>query len=119
MKTSVNLSAKQFRQSDLAEMVTEVLDETGLAPRGLVLEITESVLMEDVQATAETLRRMKDLGVKAAIDDFATGYSSLSYLKRFPVSYLKIDRSFMDGLGQDPEDKGIVAAVITGAHTLG
>ena len=115
----VNLSARQFQHPELARDIARVLRETGLDPRDLCLEITESAVMKDVQSTIATLQELKALGVKFAIDDFGTGYSSLSYLKRFPVSYLKIDRSFIDGLEKDPEDTVLVSGVITLAHTLG
>ncbi len=115
---SVNLSARQFRQSGLAKDVSEIIETSGLDPATLILEITESVLMDNAQSTVSTLRDLKNLGVKIAIDDFGTGYSSLSYLKRFPVDFLKIDRSFVSGLPEDVEDQGIVAAVISLAHTL-
>jgi diguanylate cyclase (GGDEF)-like protein len=115
----VNLSARQFQHPDLAEDIARVLRETGLDPCSLCLEITESALMKDVQSTITTLQELKGLGVKFAIDDFGTGYSSLSYLKRFPVSFLKIDRSFIDGLEKDPEDTVLVSGIITLAHTLG
>jgi EAL domain-containing protein (putative c-di-GMP-specific phosphodiesterase class I) len=84
----------------------------------LILEITESVVMEDAQANIATLRTLKSLGVQLAIDDFGTGYSSLSYLKRFPVDLLKIDRSFVARLGENNEDTAIVQAVVSLAHTL-
>ncbi len=116
---SVNLSAKQFRQPDLAEDVGAVLQGCGLDPSGLTLEITESTAMEDVDATAETLVKLKSMGVRIEVDDFGTSYSSLSYLKRFPVDYLKIDRSFVGGLGENSEDEEIVGAVVELAHTLG
>ena len=115
---SVNLSARQFRQADLVRTVSDTLGETGFDPRSLVLEITESAVMEDAQANAQTLRELKALGVRIAIDDFGTGYSSLAYLKRFPVDFLKIDRSFVDGLGHDRDDEGIVSSVVNLAHTL-
>ena len=95
-----------------------MLRETGLEPRRLQLEITESVVMERADATVTTLQHLKDLGVGLAIDDFGTGYSSLSYVTRFPVDCLKIDRAFVAGLGQDREQTAIVQAVITLAHTL-
>jgi diguanylate cyclase (GGDEF)-like protein/PAS domain S-box-containing protein len=115
---SVNLSARQFRQPNIAEEVAEVLRETGLSPSCLVLEITESVMMDDARSSVDALRKLKDLGVRIAVDDFGTGYSSLSYLKRFPVDYLKIDRSFINGLSEDIEDAAIVQAVVTLAQTL-
>ena len=115
---SVNLSARQFGQPGLAETVRTAIDGAGLDPGSLVLEITESAVMEDAQANAETLHELKGLGVGVAIDDFGTGYSSLAYLKRFPVDYLKIDRSFVDGLGEDPDDEGIVSSVVNLARTL-
>jgi diguanylate cyclase (GGDEF)-like protein/PAS domain S-box-containing protein len=116
---NVNLSARQFQHPGLSGEAAEVLRETGLEPGSLALEITESVVMEDAESNIEALRRLKALGVRLAIDDFGTGYSSLSYLKRFPVDVLKVDKSFVDGLGQDPEDDAIVRAVITLAHSLG
>jgi diguanylate cyclase (GGDEF)-like protein/PAS domain S-box-containing protein len=115
---SVNLSARQFRQPNLAHHVAQALQRSGLAPQYLTLEITESVVMEDAATTIVTLHDLKALGIKLAIDDFGTGYSSLSYLKRFPVDTLKIDRSFLAGLGQNPEDTAIVEAVTNLAHAL-
>ncbi len=115
----VNLSARQFNQPELAGEVAEVLRETGLEPGGLTLEITESVLMDDARSSTDTLHELKALGVRIGVDDFGTGYSSLSYLKRFPVDYLKVDRSFVAGLGRDLEDTGIVSAMIDLSHTLG
>ena len=116
---SVNLSAKQFQQPHLLEGISEVLESTGLEPCGLVLEITESVLMEDAQANIATLEGLKGLGVQLAIDDFGTGYSSLEYLKRFPVDVIKIDRSFVQGLGLSSKDTAIVQTVINLADALG
>ncbi len=115
----VNLSARQLQDGALMADIAHALQESGLPPQSLQLEITESVVMEDASATIETLRGLKALGVRLAIDDFGTGYSSLSYLKRFPVDVLKIDKSFVDGLGDDPEDTAIVQAVVTLAHSLG
>jgi EAL domain-containing protein (putative c-di-GMP-specific phosphodiesterase class I) len=99
-------------------VVASALRETGTDPATLRLEITESVLMEDAGSTHVALRELRDLGVRLSIDDFGTGYSSLTYLKRFPVDELKVDRSFVDGLGSDAEDTAIVAAVVNLAHTL-
>jgi diguanylate cyclase (GGDEF)-like protein len=118
VSVSVNLSARQFADPNLVEIVSAALRESGLAPSGLWLEITESVLMEEAETTVETLRALRSLGVHLSIDDFGTGYSSLSYLKRFPVDVLKIDRSFVDGLGTDPEDEAIVTAVVRLAQAL-
>jgi EAL domain-containing protein (putative c-di-GMP-specific phosphodiesterase class I) len=96
-----------------------MLQETGLDPALLKLEITESAVMADAETAIATLRRLKALGVGLAIDDFGTGYSSLNYLRHFPVDALKIDRAFVAGLGRDDGDAAIVAAVIGLAHTLG
>jgi diguanylate cyclase (GGDEF)-like protein/PAS domain S-box-containing protein len=115
---SVNLSARQFENPRLIQDIENTLRQTGLDPHSLKLEITESVAMQDPDATATTLRRLKTLGVRLAIDDFGTGYSSLSYLKRFPVDTLKIDRSFVDGLGHDGQDTAIVQSVIALARAL-
>jgi EAL domain-containing protein (putative c-di-GMP-specific phosphodiesterase class I) len=114
----VNLSARQFVQADLVEMVARALFLSRLDPSCLKLEITESVLMRDIDGTIDKLWALKDLGVQLAIDDFGTGYSSLSYLKRFPVDTLKIDRSFVSGLGQDSNDTAIVRSVVALAKSL-
>jgi diguanylate cyclase (GGDEF)-like protein/PAS domain S-box-containing protein len=116
---SVNLSGRQLSHPSLVDDVARVLAETGIEPSRLELEITESVLMDDVEASQDTLTRLRQLGVRLGIDDFGTGYSSMSYLRRFPVDVLKVDRSFVDGLGADPSDSAIVAAIVTLAHTLG
>jgi len=118
LRVTVNLSARQFADPDLIAAVAEALARAQLPPDALWLEITESVLMEEVKATADTLLALKRLGVHLAVDDFGTGYSSLSYLKRFPVDMLKIDRSFIDGLGTDPEDGAIVLAIVSLAQAL-
>ncbi len=115
---SVNLSARQFQYGGLVAEVAEILDQTGLQPCYLKLEITESVLMHDVESTLETLRQLKALGVRLAIDDFGIGYSSLNYLTRFPVDVLKIDRSFVDRLGIERESTAIIQAIVTLANTL-
>ena len=119
MQVSVNLSACQFADDDLVGSVAAALADTGLPPDALWLEITESVVMDGVESTIETLLALKGLGVHLSIDDFGTGYSSLSYLKRFPIDVLKIDRSFVDGFGTDPEDEAIVTAVVRLAQALG
>jgi EAL domain-containing protein (putative c-di-GMP-specific phosphodiesterase class I) len=119
LEMCVNLSAHQFLDPGLLEDVARVLCETGLDSGALILEITEGVLTEHTPATLATVQYLKLLGVKLAIDDFGTGYSSLSYLKRFPADFLKIDRSFVEGLGKDPKDEGIVSAVIDLGRVLG
>ena len=118
LRVTVNLSARQFADPELTDVVAEALAKADLPADALWLEITESVLMEEVQTTANTLHALKSLGVHLAVDDFGTGYSSLSYLKRFPVDLLKIDRSFIDGLGTDPEDGAIVLAIVSLAEAL-
>ena len=119
---SVNLSGRQLDTSTLIDNVADILERTGLDSGLLGLEITESVVMRDPEASTTALRKLKDLGVRIAVDDFGTGYSSLAYLRRFPVELLKVDRAFVDGLGGDPgdvEDRAIVEAVVSLAHTLG
>ncbi|GEM_PF-1890827 len=114
----VNLSAKQFQQPQFVDKIAHILNETGLNPQSLKLEITESMMMEQGDTTIATLYRLKHLGIRLAIDDFGTGFSALSYLKRFPVDTLKIDRSFIKGLGHNREDTAIVHAVIAFAKAL-
>jgi len=115
---SVNLSPRQFQQPNLVAQVSGVLQKTGLPPTSLKLEITEGVIMRDVEATIKVLWQLKALGVQLAIDDFGTGYSSLAYLKRLPLDILKIDRSFINGIGHDAEDTAIVRAIISMAKSL-
>ncbi|MCZ7528107.1 MAG: EAL domain-containing protein [Acidimicrobiia bacterium] len=116
---SVNLSARQLAQPDLPDQVARALGLAGADPRFLCLEITESALMDDVDTTIGAIQELKALGVRLSVDDFGTGYSSLGYLKRFPVDSVKVDRSFVDGLGTDPEDSAIVAAVVSLGRALG
>ena len=115
---SVNLSARQLSRADLVDAVAAALASSGLDPDRLWLEITESVLMEDADTAVAALRRLRALGVHLSVDDFGTGYSSLAYLRRFPVDSLKVDRSFVAGLTDDPEDSAIVEAVVSMAHSL-
>jgi len=117
-RIAVNISSKQFFQSDLRKTVMQTLFETGTKPSLLELELTESILMRDIRETIETLEYLKDTGVTLAIDDFGTGYSSLSYLKRFPLDALKIDRSFVKDLAANNDDAAICAAIIAMAHQL-
>ncbi len=115
---SVNVSARQF-EPGLIDTVRRALTTTGMDPARLCLELTETALMHDVGAAVETLHALKALGVTISVDDFGTGYSSLTYLKQFPLDELKIDKSFVDGLVDDPENEAIVAAIIGMAHALG
>jgi diguanylate cyclase (GGDEF)-like protein len=115
---AVNLSALQFRRAGLVKTVAGALERSGLPPQLLELELTESVLLQDVENNLETVRQLKALGVRLSIDDFGTGYSSLSYLKRFAVNKLKIDRSFVRDINIDPDDAAIVRAVIQLARSL-
>jgi EAL domain-containing protein (putative c-di-GMP-specific phosphodiesterase class I) len=109
---SVNLSGRQLGDPDVVANIAAALSRSGLEPDALWLEITESTLMDDAAGAARTLNAIRELGVHLVIDDFGTGYSSLAYLKRFPVDTLKIDRSFVDGLGRDAESEAIVRAVV-------
>jgi diguanylate cyclase (GGDEF)-like protein/PAS domain S-box-containing protein len=116
---SVNLSARQLRRPDLARTVEKVLRETGLDARSLSLDITETVYVETLEENTAALDELRRMGVRVSIDDFGMGYSSLSYLKRLPADALKIDKSFVAGLGEDMEDTAIVRMVIDLAHTFG
>ena len=109
---SINVSALQFQQTDFVDSVAHALSDVGLDPQWLELELTESILIQDVQEALRRLQALAQLGVKLAIDDFGTGYSSLAYLKRFPIGRLKIDRSFIHGLPGDAVDVGIVKAIV-------
>ena len=115
---AVNISARQFREKNLFQLVETILAETGLAPGRLELEVTESVIMHDVQQVIASLQAFREMGVRLSVDDFGTGYSSLSYLKRFPVDRLKIDQSFVRDLSTDADDVAIAQAIITLGHTL-
>jgi EAL domain-containing protein (putative c-di-GMP-specific phosphodiesterase class I) len=115
---AVNVSAVQFRQEDFREVIGRVLRETGLAPEFLELELTESLLLSNADVTLSVLQELKAMGLKLSIDDFGTGYSSLSYLKQFPVSKLKIDRSFVRDVAVNPDDAAITTAIISMAKSL-
>ena len=119
IRVAVNLSAVQFRQTELAPLVRRVLDETGLDRRYLELEITENIAMHNEEAVIATLAELRDMGISLAIDDFGTGYSSLSYLRRFPVHKLKIDRTFVKDITDEEGDSPIVKAIISLARNLG
>lgn len=118
LQMAVNFSGHQVSQGKVAALVAEILQETGLAPNYLELELTESSLMENAQETIRTLVELKALGIQLAVDDFGTGYSSLSYLKHFPIDRLKIDQSFTRDIEADPDDRGIVEAIIGLARSL-
>ena len=118
MRIGVNVSARQFQQQHLAEIVLQILEETGLAAQYLDLELTESSIMSNAQSTIDVLTRLKAMGVTISIDDFGTGFSSLSYLKRLPIDALKIDQSFVRDLTTDPDDAALVMAIVTLAHNL-
>lgn len=120
LKMSVNISARQVQRPDeLLDELIPILKKNKLSPGSLVLEITESMLMGNADYNVDVLRRFKELNVDVAVDDFGTGYSNLAYLKRFPVDLLKVDKSFVDGLGENPEDTAIVEAMINLAHAMG
>jgi EAL domain-containing protein (putative c-di-GMP-specific phosphodiesterase class I) len=116
---SVNLSIRQFNEPRLIEQVKEILEETGLDPRSLKLEITESAVMDNIDAATEMLVQLRALGVQLSIDDFGTGYSSLSYLHRFPINTLKVDRSFVMRMADNNENSEIVRTILMLAQNLG
>lgn len=118
MRVTVNVSSIQFRQSDFVEVVSGILRDTGLDPEYLQLELTESAIMKDSENTIKKLYSLQSMGIQVAIDDFGTGYSSLNYLKRFPLSTLKIDYSFVKDLVNSPNDQAIVNAIVSLAHNF-
>jgi diguanylate cyclase (GGDEF)-like protein len=115
---AINLSARQFQQPDLVDMIRSAIEETGIKGSSLEVEITESSAMQNADNTVYTLRELKSLGVRISMDDFGTGYSSLNYLKRFPIDTLKLDKAFVKDVTTDPSDAAIVSAVIQMAHSL-
>ncbi|RZT21419.1 bifunctional diguanylate cyclase/phosphodiesterase [Fictibacillus sp. BK138] len=117
LRVAVNISSRQFQQSDLVERVSEILKETGLAPEYLELELTESIIQDSKYAVAK-MQQLKEMGIHLSIDDFGTGYSSLSYLKTFPIHTLKIDRSFTSNIYTDSKDASLVETIISMAHNL-
>ena len=119
IQIAVNLSGRQFQHHDLADLVKNVLAETGVDPGFLDLELTESILLQNTEATLAAMETLHRLGVAFSMDDFGTGYSSLAYLKRFPIDTLKIDQSFISGIPTDPNDVAIAQATIALAHSLG
>lgn len=119
LRMAVNLSPVQFRNRDMVALVGDILDRTGLDPKLLELELTETILMHDAEAVTIALRKLRQRGVSISIDDFGTGYSSLAYVKKFPVDRIKIDQSFVRNMTTDPNDAAIVRAVINLGHSLG
>ncbi len=119
LKLAVNMSARQFRLDDLSERVAAIVQRTGVDPRQIVLELTESMVMQDVDTTRMSLVALKSLGLSLSLDDFGTGYSSLSYLRRFPIDELKIDRSFINDIHSNEDDAAIASAIVAMAHSLG
>ena len=115
---AVNLSARQFRDSNLVETVEAAVKEAQIHPEDLELEITESIALDDITYSIDTIQRLKEIGIKISLDDFGTGYSSMNYLKYLPVSNIKIDKSFMDNIIEDKSDKAIVSAIITLARNF-
>lgn len=118
IRVAVNVSGAQFHQSDICAHVEKTLQETGLSPQRLELEVTESVFMDDIQHTIQILNRLHGLGVELAIDDFGTGYSSLSYLRQFPIDRLKIDQSFIRNALNNPDDASIARTIVALGHSL-
>ena len=118
LTVAVNVSARQIHQPGLVVVVAEALRDSGLPPETLILEITESLVMQDAELAITRLHELKALGVRLAIDDFGTGYSSLSYLRRFPVDILKIDKSFVDGVGQHGKERELAQSIIELGQTL-
>jgi EAL domain-containing protein (putative c-di-GMP-specific phosphodiesterase class I) len=116
---AVNISARQFHEPNLHDRLLEILKSNGLPPSSIEIEITESMALSDVSHAIETLQQLKRIGVKIAVDDFGTGHSSLNYLRRFDVDYIKIDRSFVAGIGTESSDETIVKAIIAMGHSLG
>jgi EAL domain-containing protein (putative c-di-GMP-specific phosphodiesterase class I) len=118
LRISVNLSPRQFQQSDIREVVSRALEESGLDPRTLELEITERTAMLNTARTIATLAELRELGVRIAIDDFGTGHSALSYLRRFPIDRVKIDREFIQEIDKSRSNRAIVSAIVDMAHGL-
>ncbi|MGD2082858.1 MAG: EAL domain-containing protein [Chromatiales bacterium] len=117
-RVAVNVSIAQFVQTNFADVIRKALEDAGLEPEGLELEVTESLLAKDVEGSVRTLNALKEIGVQLSIDDFGTGYSSMSHLKNFPVDRIKIDRSFVTGISLDPDDVAITMAVLSMAKSM-
>lgn len=118
IRIAVNVSPRQFEQPDFVDTVKHVLNDTGMDPRWLELELTEGAVMQDAEKTIDILKELKNLGTRVSIDDFGTGYSSLSFLKRFPIDMLKVDKSFIDDVPEGQDDVAIVKAILAMAKSL-
>lgn len=118
VRISINISARQFKENNLVELITKILKETGLDGEYITLELTETLIMQDIEHSARIINALKRLGVAISIDDFGTGYSSLNYLRKFPIDILKIDRSFITDVVHNKDDAAIVRAIIAMAHSL-
>jgi EAL domain-containing protein (putative c-di-GMP-specific phosphodiesterase class I) len=118
LRVAVNLSPSQFRQGNIVSMIRDALDEAGLEPRFLEVELTETTVMTDPEESIAILEKLSKMGVLVSVDDFGTGYSSMSYLRRFPIDKLKIDRSFINEVMSRPDDASIVRAIVSLAHSL-
>jgi EAL domain-containing protein (putative c-di-GMP-specific phosphodiesterase class I) len=117
-RLSVNISAVQFHSGALIDTVVTILSETGMDPANLCLELTEGIVMKDIDETITSLKKLESLGISLSIDDFGTGYSSLSYLLRMPIDEIKIDRSFVNGLPDQKEHLAVINAIITMASAM-
>jgi len=118
VRVAVNLSARQLRELDFVDMFRNIMQETGIGPDGLEVEITESMIMSDAENSVIAIKALHDAGIHVAMDDFGTGYSSLSYLKRFPIDTIKIDRSFVNDIATNPDDAEIIRTIISMGRTL-
>jgi EAL domain-containing protein (putative c-di-GMP-specific phosphodiesterase class I) len=119
LRLSLNISARQFHHADFVNDVKFALEQSGARPDRLIFELTESLLLKNVDNAVQTMQTLKDIGIGFSIDDFGIGYSSLAYLKRLPLDQIKIDRSFVRDIAEDPDDRAIVQAIISLAHSLG
>jgi EAL domain-containing protein (putative c-di-GMP-specific phosphodiesterase class I) len=117
-RISVNLSARQFQQHNLPKIVEDILQETGLNPKWLSIEITESIAMQDLNLAVKMIEKLKEIGIEVSLDDFGTGYSSLNYLKKLPIDVLKIDKSFVRDISEECDELKIIKAVIMLAHSM-
>lgn len=118
LRLAVNLSAQQLKKHDFLDRILNIFDETGFDPHNMELEVTENMVMENIETVTPVLYQLHEKGVSISIDDFGIGYSSLNYIKRFPISVIKIDRSFIVNISEDQDDHAIVSAIIAMAHAM-